>query len=196
VTLTAADVASGTTRAITVATPVPGGGASDPATLTIVGPSLVVDVAIAPLNGPVAATFANGPGRAGEWIGVYPANGGGYVDWQWISGGQSGPQPRANGTLVFPTGGRALAAGSYVLRWISGGQIAKSAVFTLAEVPAAPALASLDPVSVVAGSGATTFRARGTAFTAASVLRVNGVDRATTFVSSTELMAALSAPRP
>ena len=113
-------------------TPTPGGGTSNPATLTVVGPGISLNVTTAPLTGPVVATMSNGPGRAGEWIGVYSAAGGGYVDWQWITGGQGPPGSAADSVLTFPTGAKALAAGQYVLRWWSAGQvIAQSAVFTL-----------------------------------------------------------------
>lgn len=52
---------------------------------------------------------------------------------------------------------------------------------------AAPIISSLDPGGAGAGSGDLLVRVRGTGFTAASVVRVNGVERPTTFVVATEL---------
>lgn len=57
----------------------------------------------------------------------------------------------------------------------------------------APALASLAPSSATAGGAAFTLTATGSNFIPASVVRWNGKDRTTTFVSATQLKAAVSA---
>jgi len=59
---------------------------------------------------------------------------------------------------------------------------------TLAVV-AAPAITSLDPGTVSAGSAAFTLVVRGSGFASGSVVELNGTTLATTFVNSTELDA-------
>jgi uncharacterized protein (TIGR03437 family) len=57
----------------------------------------------------------------------------------------------------------------------------------------APTIASLNPNSVLAGSGAFTLTVTGSNFINGAVVRWNNSDRATTFVSSTQLTAAIPA---
>jgi hypothetical protein len=56
-----------------------------------------------------------------------------------------------------------------------------------------PAITTLNPSSVVEGSGAFTLTVTGTNFLSTSVVRVNGSDRVTTFGSATEVTAAILA---
>src|SRR5207247_3396076 len=56
-----------------------------------------------------------------------------------------------------------------------------------------PTLSSILPTTAAAGSGAFTLTATGTNFVAASVVRWNGSNRTTTFVSSTKLQAQILA---
>jgi len=56
-------------------------------------------------------------------------------------------------------------------------------------VIAAPAIASIDPSSVTAGSGAFALTVRGSAFESGSVVELNGTELSTVFVDSTELDA-------
>jgi photosystem II stability/assembly factor-like uncharacterized protein len=62
-----------------------------------------------------------------------------------------------------------------------------------ADASPVPALTSLAPMSATAGGAAFTLTATGTDFVAASVVRWNGADRATTFVSGTQLQAVIPA---
>jgi hypothetical protein len=55
----------------------------------------------------------------------------------------------------------------------------------------APAIASISPTSVVAGSGNTALTVNGSDFTSSGVVRANGVDLATTYVSPTQLTATV-----
>jgi hypothetical protein len=57
----------------------------------------------------------------------------------------------------------------------------------------APAIASLSPAGADAGSGAFTLTVNGSNFVPTSVVRWNGADRPTTFVSDTRLTAAIAA---
>jgi hypothetical protein len=56
-----------------------------------------------------------------------------------------------------------------------------------------PVLASITPTSATAGGGGFTLTANGSGFNSASQVRWNGQDRPTTFVSSTQLRASISA---
>jgi hypothetical protein len=55
-----------------------------------------------------------------------------------------------------------------------------------------PTLTSISPASAAAGSGPVTITATGTNFVSASAIQVNGANRSTTFVSSTQLTATLT----
>ena len=67
--------------------------------------------------------------------------------------------------------------------------------FTEAEAAAMTAtIASVSPDPLYAGQGGTTLTITGTGFTGASVARVRGTSRPTTFVSPTALTVALPAP--
>ena len=100
--------------------------------------------AVTPVLPPFTTVLANGPGHAGEWVGLYRAGTAGlsgYVDWQWTSGTRTGPTPSVNGTLTWPTAGITIAPGQYVLRWWSPTStlVAESAVLTLtAPAPMTP----------------------------------------------------------
>lgn len=75
-----------------------------------------------------------------------------------------------------------------------GGGVSNALVLTIAPVPKPePAILALDPSSVFAASGAQTLTVRGVGFVESSVVRWNGADRPTTYVSETELRADISA---
>src|SRR5204862_5650285 len=56
-----------------------------------------------------------------------------------------------------------------------------------------PTLSSISPPSALAGSAAFTLTATGTNFNSSSVVRWNGANRMTTFLSSTQLQAQILA---
>ena len=70
--------------------------------------------------------------------------------------------------------------------WVSG-------VANLTVLATAPILTSISPASAVAGSGPITLTATGSNFTTTSMVQVNGANRSTSFVSSTQLTATLTA---
>ncbi len=65
--------------------------------------------------------------------------------------------------------------------------------YDVPEAHAAPTLASIGPTTVAAGSPALALTVTGSNFVAGSVVRVGGSDRPTTWLSSTQLVAALTA---
>jgi hypothetical protein len=105
-------------------------------------------------------------------------------------------------TYISPTEVRAVitaadvavvgAATVTVVNPAPGGGISNAQTFTLTGNPL-PTLTSLSPSTVVAGSGSFTLTVTGTGFVSGSVVRWNGADRTTTFVSSTQLTATIPA---
>src|SRR5439155_349513 len=68
-----------------------------------------------------------------------------------------------------------------------------SSALTLAVNDPVPSLSSISPISATAGSAGFTLTVNGGNFVGASVVQVNGSSRTTTFVSSTQLTAAIPA---
>jgi hypothetical protein len=75
-----------------------------------------------------------------------------------------------------------------------GGGLSNATTFTInASGNPAPALSGISPSSANAGAGAFTLTATGTNFINGSTVRWNGANRTTTFVSATQLTAAITA---
>ncbi|MBM4439240.1 MAG: S8 family serine peptidase [Candidatus Rokubacteria bacterium] len=68
-----------------------------------------------------------------------------------------------------------------------------SATLSLTVAPGVPVASSLSPTSIIAGNRDFTLAVVGSRFTTTSAVRVNGVPRATTYVSTTRLTIAMSA---
>src|SRR5205823_4374946 len=73
-----------------------------------------------------------------------------------------------------------------------GGGASSAQTFTISNTPG-PARSSISPSSVAAGGAGFTLIATGTNFITSSIVQWNGTARSTTFVSSTQLQAAISA---
>ena len=70
-------------------------------TITTSAPSITLGAASGTAGGTVTATVANGPGTAGDWVGLYDANGN-AVQWQYLNGTQVKPATGAsNATVTF-----------------------------------------------------------------------------------------------
>jgi len=68
-------------------------------------PSVALDVAAAPAGGPITITVAGGPANAGDWVGLYDADGN-ATQWQYLDGSHSLPASGATGatlTFMLPT---------------------------------------------------------------------------------------------
>src|SRR5215472_13107723 len=75
----------------------------------------------------------------------------------------------------------------------STGCVSNTVTLAVTAPPPAPTLTSISPNSVTAGGGAFTLTATGANFAGNSVVRVNGVARATAYVSPTQLTATILA---
>jgi subtilisin len=185
-----ADLAAGSGEVYVVA-PEPGGGTSASLTIPVDPPAtLTPNLTLGPPQFPVTVTLANGYGGTRDWLALarvgspntsyhmYTYVGAGIVNRTW-----SLNMPAIAGQYefrLFLNNGYTLAASS-----------APVTVDTSQNVP--PSITSISPVSAVAGDPAFTLTVNGFGFTAASIVRWNGSDRPTTFVSSTRLQAAIPA---
>jgi galactose oxidase-like protein/List-Bact-rpt repeat protein/Kelch motif protein len=97
--------------------------------------------------------------------------------------------------VVAPVNPNLAPPGDYMLFVLNGqGVPSVAAVVRVgAAAPAPPAITQLDPSTATAGGPAFTLRVTGSGFVSGSAVRWNGAARTTTFVSATQLNAAISA---
>jgi hypothetical protein len=182
----ASDIAVGGTAQVTVFTPAPGGGTSNPATVTVNNPTPRI-TSISPTSAP--------SGRAGFTLTV---NGSGFVSASVV---------RLNGadrTTTYVSRTRltaAILASDIVVAGTGqvtvyspapGGGESNLLVLNIADPPV-PAISSLSPTTRTAGGAAFTLTVNGTNFLSDSVVYWNGSSRPTTYVSATRLTAAIPA---
>ena len=193
--ITAADIAASGTATVTVATPGPGGGVSTGQTFTI---DEAVVVNPAPVLGGITPSSAN-EGDPGFTLTINGSDfiGSSAVRWNgqdrvttFVSGNELQAAITAadiavngNATVTVQTPG-------------PGGGVSAGQTFTINEVIVdnpAPVLGSLAPSSADEGGPGFTLTVNGSDFINSSVVRWNGQDRATTFVSANELQATVTA---
>jgi len=73
-----------------------------------------------------------------------------------------------------------------------GTSVAQTLTITPAGVSPVPVVSSLSPDTAIAGNGGITINVNGSAYTNTSVVRWNGADRVTTFISATQLQAIIT----
>ena len=98
----------------------------------------------------------------------------------------------ASGVATAPTFTANSAAGSYTVTATVPG-VGTPANFQLSNLPGVPSITSLSPTSATAGGAAFTLTVNGTNFVATSVVNFNGAAKVTTFKTSTQLTAAITA---
>lgn len=187
----AADITAVGTAQVAVFTPSPGGGTSAALPFGIgSAPSIAVSTTSVAPGASVTATLVDGLGGGSDWLALAAAGSPNtsYVQWVYVGAGVSS----RTWTVTMPS-----TAGTYEFRlFLNGGYTrgATSPTVSVASGPnPVPVLASTTPSTTIAGTGALTLTVRGSGFAPASVVRWNGSDRATTFVGSTELRAAIPA---
>ena len=189
VSIAAADVASVGTALVSVSTPAPGGGTSSALSFTIDPPATLTPspTRVAP-GADVTVTLANGFGGATDWLALAAASApdNAYLQQTPVGAGVTS----RTWTVTMPT-----TPGTYEFRlFVNDVRKATSATVTVDRaLTPAPVASSLSPDSVVAGGSAFTLAVHGSQFVPWSVVRWNGANRTTTFVSSTELQAAIDA---
>ena len=186
--ISAADVAEVGTAAVSVFNPTPGGGVSpSSATFTMdPPPSLAVNTTSVAGNTPVTVTLSYGLGGSTDWLGVAAAGAPdtSYLQWTYVGTGVTS----RTWTTNMPA-----TPGTYEFRLFKSGytRVATSASITV--LPPAPLATSLSPAAAQIGGAAFTLTVNGSNFLASSVVRWNGTDRATTYVSASQLRAAIPA---
>jgi hypothetical protein len=193
--LLASDVATAGTFGVTVTNPAPGGGTSN---------SVNFVVSAATTNNPVPTitTLAPATVTAGVGATMLTVNGTNFINGSVVNfNGAAKTTTFVSATQVTAAllASDVATAGTFgvtVTNPIPGGGTSNSANFvvtTAATTNPVPTLTTLQPTTVTAGAGATTLTVNGTNFINGSVANFNGAAKATTFVSATQVTAALLA---
>ncbi len=150
-------------------------------------------------GGTIGFTLANGPGNPLDWVSLYcpatqPDNA--YLGWQYLNGMQGAPAVGLTGaTLTFPVPATLTPGATCNVRWWANNalttRLALGATVTVAYP--VPAITAISPVSLAATSPAFTLTVTGTGFASGAVVQLDGTAKPTTFVSATQLTAAIPA---
>lgn len=187
-TIFATDIATGGTAQITVSNPAPGGGVSQPQTLTINFGAPVITL-LSP-----SAALAGGPAFTLTVIGTSFSNGsvvrwnGGDRQTEFVSGTELRASISAADIAAIGT------AAVTVFSPSPGGGQSNSVNFTIrADNNPLPRIDSINPTQGFVNGSGLTITVVGTGFVQGSVVRVDGSARATQFVDATHLTAAILA---
>ena len=190
-TISTSDLATPGAASVSVATPAPGGGTSAALPFSVIaGPVLSTTATVVPPGASVTVTLTNGQGGDRDWLALAAigAPNNSYLNWTYIGTGVS----TRTWTVNMPTAG-----GSYEFRVFLGSGNVRAAVSQPVIVDAslnpAPAVSTISPTSAFAGSGAVNLTVNGSGFTSTSRVRWNGLERPTTFISGSQLTAAIPA---
>ena len=183
--LSAADLAAAGTLAVTVFTPAPGGGESSSVSFTVENPA------------PSLASLSPASGTEGSGAVTLLVDGANFVASSKVlfNGAQRETVFVSASRLAaeLPASDLAAAGVASVSVRTPGPGGGDSSPTPFAVLRPAPSLAALSPSSALAGAAGAAVEAEGAGFTAASVVRVGGADRPTTFVDASRLGFSLSA---
>ena len=189
VSLLATDLQSPGTGQVSVFAPEPGGGTSASLTVTIDPPaSLTLSAPSVAPGGTATVTLAEGYGGAKDWIALAATGAANtsYLQWTYVGAGTI----TRTWTITAPS-----TAGTYEFRlFLNNGytRVATSPILTVdPSLNPAPIASALSPSQAVVGGSAFTLTVTGSKFTSSSVVRWNGANRPTTFVSATQLQASI-----
>jgi uncharacterized repeat protein (TIGR01451 family) len=185
----ASDVATAGTPGVTVTNP--SGGTSNAVTFTVTATSN---------STPTITTLQPSSAAAGSGAFTLTVNGSGFVNGAVVNFNGSArvttyvSATQVTAAILASDVASAGTAGVTVTNPSPGGGTSASATFTItAANNPAPALASLQPSTTAAGSPAFTLTVNGSGFVSSSVVNFNGTPRPTTYVSATQLSAAILA---
>jgi hypothetical protein len=182
--ITAADIATAGTVTVTVTNPVSGGTSN-----TV---SFTINAASAPTLTATAPTSATTGGAAF----TLTLTGTGFVSGATVNFGSNPaitPSSVTSTQIVATIPAADIATAGTVNVTITnpaGGGTSNAQTFTINNP--APTATSLSPTSATAGGAAFTLTVNGTAFVSTSVVKFNGAAKTTTFVSATQLTAAIT----
>ena len=186
--ISASDIASAGTATVTVFNPAPGGGASANLSFAISAtPVLTVSASTIAGGSALTVTLTNGTGGGGDWLALAPTGSANATYLQYIYVG-SGVTTRT-WTVTAPG-----TPGTYEFRLFANygySRLATSPVVTV--LPGPPTINSLSPAGAPVGGAAFTLTVDGSSFTSASIVRWNGANRATTYMSPTQVRASIPA---
>jgi hypothetical protein len=187
----ASDVATAGTPAVTVITGAPGGGTSNSVNFTI---------STASNPAPAITSLAPASIAAGSASFTLTVNGTNFISASVINfNGVAQATTFVSATQVKATiaASAVTTAGTApvtVTNPAPGGGTSTAVNFTISAANnPAPAITSLAPASIAAGSASFTLTVNGTGFISNSVINFNGVAQATTFVSATQVKATIAA---
>jgi hypothetical protein len=172
------------THTISVTNPAPGGGLSSPVTLTVTAESVPVITSLSPSTGLANTSFS------------LTINGSGFrcsAPASIVTVGNNVISPSSCSSTQLVVTVPASSAGTYAVQVQNQAVVSNSASLSIVTPNPVPVLTSLSPSSGLAGDAAFTLTVNGSGFIASSQVTFNGMARSTTFVSSTQLTAALSA---
>ena len=181
----ATDIASTGTPPVTVTSPTPGGGTSNSVTFNVNNPA------------PAITSIAPTSAILGSGAFTITVNGTGFLASSVVDfNGTARTTTFVSATQLTAAilAGDVNTAGTFPITVVNptpGGGTSAGVNFTVNNP--APVITSLSPAGVVSGSGALTLTVNGTGFIASSTVNFNGTARVTTFVSSTQLTAAILA---
>jgi hypothetical protein len=190
--ISAADVAAQGTRSVTVFNPAPGGGTSSGLTFTVTAP--------ADAPAPVASSLAPSSIASGSSGFALTVNGSGFAPTsvvRWNGSSRTTTFVSSTQLQAQITAADVASSGSAsvsVFTPAPGGGTSATLTFTIsAGGNPTPVISGLSPSTATAGGAAFNLTVFGTGFVPDSVVRWNGSNRTTTFISSTELRAAIAA---
>ncbi len=181
----AANVATAGTASVTAFNAAPGGGTSGPVVVTINNPV------------PIVASLSPASATAGGAAFTLTVNGSSFRTGaivRWNGANRATTFVSATQLTASITAADIATAGSAsvtVVNAAPGGGTSGSLAFAVNNP--LPALAAISPASATSLGAAFTLTATGSNFRSNSIVRWNGVDLATTFVSATQLTAAVPA---
>ncbi|MFN0109340.1 MAG: IPT/TIG domain-containing protein [Blastocatellia bacterium] len=185
--ITAADIASPNTYTVSITNPPPNGGASLPIPYQVTNPV------------PVLTSISPSSATAGGAAFNLTVNGTNFVNTStvWWNGAQRTTTfvSATQLTAAIPAADIAsVGTASIVVQTPApGGGSSSAATFTINSATPAPTTTSITPNIAAAGGAAFMLIVAGTNFTNVSTVNWNGSPRATTFVSATQLTAAIPA---
>jgi len=183
--ISANDIASAGTATISVLNPAPGGGISNNLTFTINNPA------------PAITNITPNSANAGSGDVTVTVNGTGFTSASKVRFNSNEltttfvNATQLTATIPASSLTAAGAANITVSNPTPGGGTSNAAPFTVNNP--APTVAGLNPSSATAGGAAFALTVNGTGFVNGSTVQWNGANRATTFVSATQLTAAITA---
>ena len=185
ITLSASDQATAGTYAVVVTNPAPGGGASNSVNFAVGNPV------------PAITSLSPASATAGAAAQTLTINGSGFISSSTVTyngTGHAATYVNATQLKITLSASDQATAGIYavvVTNPTPGGGASNSVNFTVNNP--VPTVTSLSPSSATAGGAAFTLTVKGTNFVQGSTVQWNGGGRNTTFVSATQLTAAILA---